>query len=116
MRIQGISGSRGVAVGNVYRYIQEEIVIPDYTVAEDKVEAEIGKFAAAMASTLKQLDTITAGTSFNKQPAYLQFARRRCRHGHASLASRCVCGGWEENNEKVRSKTNPIHQLIHEQS
>ena len=36
MRIQGISGSRGVAVGNVYRYIQEEIVIPDYTVAEDQ--------------------------------------------------------------------------------
>ena len=58
MRIQGLSGSRGVAVGNVYRYIQEEIVIPDYTVAEDKVEEEIGKFAAAMAATLKQLDTI----------------------------------------------------------
>ena len=58
MRIQGISGSRGVAVGNVYRYIQEEIVIPDYTVAEDKVEEEISKFATAMASTLKQLDTI----------------------------------------------------------
>ena len=58
MRIQGISGSRGVAVGNVYRYIQEEIVIPDYTIAEDKVEEEIGKFAAAMAATLKQLDTI----------------------------------------------------------
>ena len=58
MRIQGISGSRGVAVGNVYRYIQEEIVIPDYTVAEDKVEEEIGKFTAAMAATLKQLDTI----------------------------------------------------------
>ena len=48
MRIQGISGSRGVAVGNVYRYIQEEIVIPDYTVAEDKVEAEIGKFALSL--------------------------------------------------------------------
>ena len=58
MRIQGISGSRGVAVGNVYRYIQEEIVIPDYTVAEDKVEEEIGMFAAAMAATLKQLNTI----------------------------------------------------------
>ena len=38
MRIQGISGSRGVAVGNVYRYIQEEIVIPDYNVTEDKVK------------------------------------------------------------------------------
>ena len=62
MRIQGISGSRGVAVGNVYRYIQEEIVIPDYTVAEDKVEAEIGKFASAMAATLKQLDTIRQKT------------------------------------------------------
>lgn len=58
MRIQGISGSRGVAVGNVYKYIQEEIIIPDYTVADDDVEAEIGKFAAAMAATLKQLDII----------------------------------------------------------
>lgn len=56
MRIQGISGSRGIAVGNVYRYIQEEIVIPDYNVTEDKVEEEIGKFATAMASTLKQLE------------------------------------------------------------
>ena len=55
MRIQGISGSRGVAVGNVYRYIQEEIVIPDYTVAEDKVEAEIGKFASANGSYLKAI-------------------------------------------------------------
>ena len=58
MRIQGISGSRGVPPPPPYRYIQEEIVIPDYTVAEDKVEEEIGKFAAAMAATLKQLDTI----------------------------------------------------------
>ena len=55
MRIQGISGSRGVAVGNVYRYIQEEIVILDYTVAEDQVEAEIGKFASAMAATFKAI-------------------------------------------------------------
>ena len=55
MRIQGISGSRGVAVGNVYRYIQEEIVIPDYTVAEDIVEEEIGKFAAAMVGYSKTI-------------------------------------------------------------
>lgn len=58
MRIQGISGSRGIAVGNVYKYIQEEIIVPDYTVADGDVEAEIGKFAAAMAATLKQLDII----------------------------------------------------------
>lgn len=58
MRIEGISGSRGVAVGNVYKYIQEEIIIPDYVVADGEVEIEIGKFAAAMAATLKQLDTI----------------------------------------------------------
>ncbi len=51
MRIQGISGSRGVAVGNVYKYIQEEIVIPDYEVTDDQVEGEIGKFASAMAAT-----------------------------------------------------------------
>ena len=42
----------------MYKYIQEEIVIPDYEVAEDQVEAEIAKFATAMAATLKQLDTI----------------------------------------------------------
>lgn len=58
MRIEGISGSRGVAVGNVYKYIQEEIIIPDNTVADSEVENEIGKFAAAMAATLKQLDRI----------------------------------------------------------
>ncbi|WP_251423825.1 phosphoenolpyruvate--protein phosphotransferase [Veillonella agrestimuris] len=58
MRIEGISGSRGVAVGNVYKYIQEEIIIPDNTVADSEVENEIGKFATAMAATLKQLDTI----------------------------------------------------------
>lgn len=58
MRIQGISGSRGVAVGNVYKYIQEEIIVPDHTIEDGEVEAEIGKFANAMAATLKQLDTI----------------------------------------------------------
>lgn len=58
MRIKGISGSRGIAVGNVYKYIQEEIVIPDYIVPEGGVDQEIAKFAGAMAATLKQLDNI----------------------------------------------------------
>ena len=62
MRIQGISGSRGVAVGNVYKYIQEEIVIPDYIVPEGGVDQEIAKFAGAMAATLKQLDNIRKKT------------------------------------------------------
>lgn len=79
MRIQGISGSRGVAVGNVYRYIQEEIVIPDYTVADDKVEEEIGKFAAAMAATLKQLDTIRQKALDEMGPEEAAILRRICK-------------------------------------
>ena len=62
MRIKGISGSRGIAVGNVYKYIQEEIVIPDYIVPEGGVNQEIAKFAGAMAATLKQLDNIRKKT------------------------------------------------------
>ena len=62
MRIKGISGSRGIAVGNVYKYIQEEIVIPDYIVPEGGVDQEIAKFAGAMAGTLKQLDNIRKKT------------------------------------------------------
>ncbi len=62
MRIKGISGPRGIAVGNVYKYIQEEIVIPDYIVPEGGVDQEIAKFAGAMAATLKQLDNIRKKT------------------------------------------------------
>ena len=79
MRIQGISGSRGVAVGNVYRYIQEEIVILDYTVAEDQVEAEIGKFASAMAATLKQLDTIRQKALKDMGPEEAAILKRICK-------------------------------------
>lgn len=79
MRIQGISGSRGVAVGNVYRYIQEEIVIPDYNVTEDKVEEEIGKFATAMASTLKQLDTIRKKALDEMGPEEAAILKRICK-------------------------------------
>ena len=62
MKITGISGSRGTAVGTVYRYIQEEIVIPDYSVADDQVDAEIQKLEEGMRVTLEQLDSIRQKT------------------------------------------------------
>ena len=43
MKVTGISGSRGVAVGTVYRYEHEEIVIPDYKVAPGGVAEEVEK-------------------------------------------------------------------------
>ena len=79
MRIQGISGSRGVAVGNVYKYIQEEIVIPDYEVTDDQVEVEIGKFASAMAATLKQLDTIRQKALVDMGQMRLLFLKLICK-------------------------------------
>lgn len=79
MRIKGISGSRGIAVGNVYKYIQEEIVIPDYIVPEGGVDQEIAKFAGAMAATLKQLDNIERKPSMKWGRRRLLFSRRICK-------------------------------------
>lgn len=62
MQFKGISGSRGTAVGPVYRYIQEDIVIPDYAVTPAEAPQEVAKLASAMAATLKQLDHIRQRT------------------------------------------------------
>ena len=62
MRIKGVSGSRGIAVGHIYRYIQEAIVIPTNFVELEQVEQEVCKLTAAMATTLKQLDSIREKT------------------------------------------------------
>lgn len=62
MQFKGISGSRGTAVGPVYRYIQEDIVIPDYAVTPAEASQEVAKLASAMAATLKQLDHIRQRT------------------------------------------------------
>lgn len=62
MKVTGISGSRGIAVGTVYRYEQEEIVIPDYQVSADQVEAEQAKLEDGLAKTLEQLEAIRLKT------------------------------------------------------
>lgn len=62
MKVTGISGSRGTAVGVVYRYIQEEIKIPDYTVDTDQVAEELKKLEEGLATTLDQLDSIRQKT------------------------------------------------------
>ena len=62
MKITGISGSRGVAVGTVYRYVQEEIVIPDYSVEADAVDAEVAKLEAGLEATVDQLESIRQKT------------------------------------------------------
>lgn len=58
MKVTGISGSRGVAVGTVYRYEHEEIVIPDYKVAPEDVVEEVEKLDKGLTMTLDQLESI----------------------------------------------------------
>ena len=58
MKVTGISGSRGVAVGTVYRYEHEEIVIPDYKVAPEGVAEEVEKLDKGLTMTLDQLESI----------------------------------------------------------
>lgn len=58
MKINGISGSRGVAVGTVYTYIQEEICIENPKITEEEVSIEQAKVDEGLRVTLEQLDCI----------------------------------------------------------
>lgn len=58
MKVTGISGSRGVAVGTVYRYEHEEIVIPDYKVTPEGMAEEVEKLDKGLTMTLDQLESI----------------------------------------------------------
>lgn len=58
MFIKGISTSKGIAIAPVYTYTQEEIIIPDETIAAEQCEAELNGFEQALKQTIEQLENI----------------------------------------------------------
>lgn len=56
--LQGIAASPGVAHGPALLYLQQELEIPAYTVAEDAIDAEMARFDRAIIQTRVQINTI----------------------------------------------------------
>src|ERR1700719_1388268 len=53
--LHGLGVSPGIAIGPAFVSNDGEVAVPDYRVADDQVEAERARFAAALAVALKQL-------------------------------------------------------------
>jgi phosphoenolpyruvate-protein phosphotransferase (PTS system enzyme I) len=56
--VQGLAASKGIAYGQVFLYLQNELEIPRYTVDPDKRVAEIERFDQALISTRQQIAKI----------------------------------------------------------
>ena len=63
--IRGIAASRGIAYGQVFLYLQNELEIPRYTVDPTKRVAEIARFEQALVATRRQIAEIRQQVSKN---------------------------------------------------
>jgi phosphoenolpyruvate-protein phosphotransferase (PTS system enzyme I) len=65
--LHGVGVSRGVAIGNVHIIERDQLEIPEYSIEQDQIEAEIMRFESAVASARQQLrairDHVPAATS-----------------------------------------------------
>src|SRR5260221_617933 len=53
--LHGLGVSPGIAIGPAFISDDGDVAVPDYRVADDQIEAERDRFAAALAAALKQL-------------------------------------------------------------
>jgi phosphoenolpyruvate-protein phosphotransferase (PTS system enzyme I) len=63
--IQGIAASKGIAYGQAFIYLQNELEIPRYSVDPDKRVAEIARFEHALIVTRQQIAQIQAVVAKN---------------------------------------------------
>lgn len=63
--VRGIAASRGIAYGQVFLYLQNELEIPRYTVEPARRIAEIARFEQALVATRQQIAKIRAQVSKN---------------------------------------------------
>lgn len=63
--VRGIAASRGIAYGQAFLYLQNELEIPRYTVEPAKRIAEIARFEQALVATRQQIAKIRAQVSKN---------------------------------------------------
>ena len=63
--VQGLAASKGIAYGQVFLYLQNELEIPRYTVDPEKRVAEIARFEQALVVTRQQIGAIQEQVSKN---------------------------------------------------
>ena len=63
--VQGLAASKGIAYGQVFLYLQNELEIPRYMVGPEKRVAEISRFEQALVVTRKQIAAIQEQVSKN---------------------------------------------------
>lgn len=56
--LNGIIASEGIAIGKAVIHIEQELVLPEYTVAKENIQEEFAKFKKAKAEAVNQLDTL----------------------------------------------------------
>lgn len=66
--IEGISASQGIAYGPIFLYIQSDVEIPSYEVAQDKRIDEIARFEHALLVTRQQIQKIQDEVEKNLGP------------------------------------------------
>ncbi len=60
LEFAGISASPGIAVGRVFLFLEDKLAIPRYTIAASQVDAEQGRFTAALARAVAELRALAA--------------------------------------------------------
>jgi phosphoenolpyruvate-protein phosphotransferase (PTS system enzyme I) len=63
--VRGIAASRGIAYGQVFLYLQNDVEIPRYTIEPAKRMGEIARFEQALVTTRQQIAKIRAQVSSN---------------------------------------------------
>lgn len=79
--LNGIIASEGIAIGKTVIHVEQELVLPEYTVAKEDVEKEFETFKQARAEAINQLDAL-----YNDVLAKLGKEEAEVFEGHMEIA------------------------------
>jgi len=66
--LQGVAASQGIAFGQVFLYLQNDVEVPDYVVEPDKCQDEVARFDQALLQTRQQISNIQGQVEKNLGP------------------------------------------------
>ena len=79
--LNGIIASEGIAIGKAVIHVEQELILPEYTVAKKDVLSEFEKFKKAKAEAISQLDSL-----YNDVLAKLGEEEAEVFEGHMEIA------------------------------
>ncbi|AMO54404.1 phosphoenolpyruvate-protein phosphotransferase [Endozoicomonas montiporae] len=79
--LNGIIASEGIAIGKAVIHVEQELVLPEYNVATENVQAEFDQFKKAKAAAISQLDKL-----YNDVLAKLGEEEAEVFEGHMEIA------------------------------